>query len=771
MTSVDAREPYEGDLSRLMRVIRASIMLFGLLLVAIVALTGWSTNRAATEIERAQVENAINLSISSVLDGLKSVAWWDEAVTSFGGDAINYEFADTEFGLFLTETYGNDEVYVLDETDRPIYAYTEGARAGIDAYGQRQNELAPVIAEVRDPERQSVLKARPDEFGRTQSDYRVFTQAEGAARWAGHIMTVGGRPAVVSAITIIPNIDMSLLKGTPKLLVVVVYIKDEFISKIARSILLPDLKLTPEPVEKSGVLSEPFVGDDGQMAGYLSWTTRRPGHILLTLILPLVACGVLGAGIISNQMFYRLRRASEQLAQREAKSRHASRHDALSGLPNRMHMLEKVDDWLRSGGLSIYGRRAIAAYVDIDQFKDINDTLGHETGDKLVRAVAERLRARLRSSDFVARFGGDEFTILCLAENEEGGKRLAERISAAFQDPFSIDGQNMNVKASIGIAMSPDHGVTTDELMRHADIALYDAKRRGRDQVVFFTAEMARGVENRRAIEVDLRNAIERNELRLQYQPIVSCRSGKIVGAEALLRWRHPQRGEVPPSTFIPIAENSGLMPSLGLWTLEQVAKDAKRWPELELSVNLSPVQFRQTDLVKILKGLVATYDISPQNFVLEITEGVLLEATATTTSMLNELHEIGFQTALDDFGTGYSSLNYLSSFKFDKIKIDRSFVVDASNSDAARVIVQSVASLGRALGMEIVAEGVETEYQAQMMSLFGVTELQGYLFSRPVDVDQLSPLIEEHTTWQMQTPQWPALIEPDTKKPKKASA
>lgn len=766
MTSIDTPGPYEGDLSRLMRVIRGSITLFGLILVAIVAFAGWSTNRAATDIERAQVENAINLSISSVLDGLKSVAWWDEAVTSFGGRTVNYEFADLEFGLFLTETYGNDEVYVLDEADRPIYTYKEGARAGLDAYELRRKELAPVIAEVRGRKGEAILKARPDEFGRTQSDYRVFTQAEESARWAGHIMTIGGRPAVVSAITIIPNVDMTLLKGTPKLLAVVVYIKDEFISKIARSILLTDLKLAPEPIAKSGVLSEAFVGDDGIPAGYLSWTTRRPGHVLLTLILPLVACGVLGAGIISNQMFHRLRRASEQLAEREAKSRHASRHDALSGLPNRMHMLEKADEWLQSGSLSVNGRRAIAAYVDIDQFKDINDTLGHETGDKLVRAVAERLRARLKSTDFVARFGGDEFTILCLADNEEGGRRLAERVSGAFDDPFSIDGQKMNVKASVGMAMAPDHGTTTDELMRHADIALYDAKRRGRNQVVDFTEEMARDVEDRRAIEVDLRTAIERGELRLRYQPIVSCESGEILGAEALLRWRHPLRGEIPPSTFIPIAENSGLMPALGTWMLERAVKDSKRWPELEMSVNLSPVQFRQTDLLATLEALFAKHQVPPDRFVLEITEGVLLEATAATTSTLNALGEMGFQTALDDFGTGYSSLVYLSHFKFNKIKIDRGFVANATHSDTSRAIVQSVASLGRALGMEIVAEGVETEYQAQMMSLFGCTELQGYLFSKPVEVDQLSRLIEQHTSWRRHT----SLLEPGDR-PRKASA
>lgn len=752
-----------------MRVIRGAITFFGLLLLAIVAFTGWSANETATDTERALLENAFNQSIASVLDGQKSVAWWDDSVTNITDEKVDLEFTDNNFGVFLTETYGHSEVYILNGKDQPLYAYTGDGRQKPSAFEERRDNLQSVIFEVRKGG-SSALKSRPDEFGQSQSNYRVLAGAVKLARWGGHIMSIDGRPAVVAAITIVPNQNLDLLKGVPNLLVSIIYIDDEFISKISRALLLPNLKLTSEPVDAMGTVSESFVGDDGIEAGYLSWETRQPGHVLLAVILPLVACGVLGAGLISNQMFYRLRSASEQLAQREAKSRHASRHDALSGLPNRMHMLEKVDEWLQSGDLSLTGRRAVAAYVDIDQFKDINDTLGHETGDKLVRAVAERLRARLRSTDFIARFGGDEFTILCLAEDEGGGKRLADRIAAAFEEPFLIEGHSLRVKASIGIAMAPDHGNTTDEIMRHADIALYDAKRQGRDQVVYFTADMARDVETRRAIEVDLRGAVEREELHLKYQPIVSCRTGEIVGAEALLRWSHPERGEIPPSTFIPIAENAGLMPVLGGWILEQAAKDAKRWPDLDMSVNLSPVQFRQTDLVETLKEITAKHQVAPERFVLEITEGVLMEATAHTTSTLDELHRLGFQTALDDFGTGYSSLNYLSNFKFNKIKIDRSFVVNTGSSETSRAIVQSVASLGRALGMEIVAEGVETEYQAQMMSLFGCTELQGYLFSKPVKADELIALREAHTPWTMPAPTKPALLT-TAKRSKKASA
>lgn len=740
----DTTSLYEGDLRRLTMIIRGAITFFGVVLLAIIAFAGWSANKTAIDIERTLVENALNQSIAAVLNGQKSVAWWDEAVTNTADGALNLEFADAEFGIYLTETYGHNEIFILNAHDQPIYAYMDGERAKPDIFESRRAALAPVVEEARGSGAATGMRQRSDEFGRAQTSYKILSRAVKSARWAGHIISVDGRPAVVGVITIIPNVDLNLLESPAKLLVSVSYINEEFISKIARTLLLPDLSLSSAPSRSTGVLSEPFIGDEGKQAGYLSWTTRRPGQILLTIILPLVACGVLATGILSNHMFRRLKRASDELTQREARARHAAKHDALSGLPNRQHMVEHVDMKLGKPDFGETGDRAIAAYIDIDRFKDINDTLGHETGDKLIKAVSKRLTTRLRANDFLARFGGDEFAIFSVSSDEDADTRLAARIASAFDEPFAIDGQTIRVTASVGIAKAPEHGRNADELMRHADIALYEAKNQGRDRAMTFSSEMAKQVETRRAIEVDLRTAIEREELRLNYQPIVSCRTGAIVGAEALLRWRHPLRGEISPATFIPIAEISGLMPALGGWMLEQAMKDAKQWPDLEIAVNLSPVQFNQTDLLTVLKRLTTEYGVAPSRIVLEITEGVLLEATDHTKAVLQGLQEMGFRTALDDFGTGYSSLAYLCNFKFDKIKIDRSFVTNVSSAITSRTIVQSVASLGRGLGMQIVAEGVETEYEAVMMSHFGCTELQGYFFSRPLAAPQLTALIEK---------------------------
>ena len=254
---------------------------------------------------------------------------------------------------------------------------------------------------------------------------------------------------------------------------------------------------------------------------------------------------------------------------------------------------------------------------------------------------------------------------------------------------------------------------------------------------------MAKQVERRRAIELDLRTAMETDMLCLHYQPLISCHTGEIVGLEALLRWRHPLHGDMSPADFIPIAENAGLLPSLGEWVLSHAMADWKRWPHLQISVNLSPVQFRHVDLEATLRRLIGEHGVDPARFVLEITEGVLLEATEHTNSILDALRSIGFKTALDDFGTGYSSLAYLCNFKFDKIKIDRSFVGRIARVDISRTIVQSVVSIGRGLGMDIVAEGVETEFEAMIMSKLGCTELQGYYFCRPADADQMEKFLK----------------------------
>ena len=628
--------------------IAVAIAFFGVLLLAIIAYAGWKANETATERESMLVENALNESIARALNEQRSVAWWDDPVVKITDKAIDLEFTDANFGVFLTETYAHDEVYILNADDHPLYGFADAQRLDPAAFEERRPVLAALIDEIRRGDR-SKLAPRPDIVGESMNRYHVLVPAQ-SARWAGHIVSIDGRPAVVAGMTIVPNIDPTLLKGTPNLLLSITFIDKDFMSDIGHTLLLPDLALTPQRSQADGVVSEAFVGDGGIPAGFLTWTTRRPGQILLTIILPLVALGILATGLLSITMFRRLRRASDTL-------RYEAKHDALSGLPNRVEMVEKIENFLHRHRVERGNRRAVAAYIDIDRFKDINDTLGHEAGDQLIKAVGQRLKARLRPQDFLSRFGGDEFAILGMPVGSGGDAAIADRIAQAFALPFSVHGQSIRVTASVGLAVAPDNGVTADELMRHADIALYEAKNQGRDRAVFFSAEMAERVEHRRSIEVELRTALEANQLRLHYQPIISCGTGAIVGVEALLRWCHPVHGEMSPAEFIPIAENSGLLPVLGEWVLDQAMKDSKRWPDLEVAINLSPAQFRHVDLSPTLRELVAKHGVDPSRFVLEITENVLLEATNHTISILDSIRAMGFKTALDDFGTRYSSL------------------------------------------------------------------------------------------------------------------
>jgi diguanylate cyclase (GGDEF)-like protein len=721
------------DVQRLTTMIAVAIALFGVLLLAIIAYAGWKANKTATERESMLVENALNEKIARVLNEQKSVAWWDDPIIKITDKAIDLEFADANFGIFLTETYGQDEVYILNAEDRLLYGFSEGQRLPPLEFEKRQPALDALIAEIRTGDR-SRLKSRPDIISETMNRYHDIAPDE-AARWSGHIVSVDGRPAIVAGMTMVPNVDRSLLKGKPNLLLSVVYADDSFISDIGHSLLLLDMALRSEPSSAEGVVSEAFVGDDSIPAGFLTWTTRRPGHILLIIILPLVILGILATAQLAKSMFARLKRASDTLA-------YEAKHDALSGLPNRVSMVHHIESVLHRSRAKDGSQRAVAAYIDIDRFKDINDTLGHEAGDQLIRAVGQRLQARLRPEDFLSRFGGDEFAILSLPVGLEGAHVFADRIAQAFASPFSIGGQKIRVTASVGLAVAPDNGLTAEELMRHADIALYEAKSQGRDCAVFFSNEMAQRVEHHRSIELELRTALEANQLRLHYQPIVSCGTGMIVGVEALLRWYHPVHGEISPVDFIPIAESSGLLPELGEWVLDQAMADSKRWPGLEIAVNLSPVQFRHVDLVGVLGTLVAKHGVAPDRLVLEITEGVLLEASERMRSLFNLIRAMGFKTALDDFGTRYSSLAYLCNFNFDKIKIDRSFVSRMFEDDTSKAIVRSVVKLGRALDVDIVAEGIENELEAVTMTEFGCTEMQGFYFSTPISAEEISKLL-----------------------------
>jgi diguanylate cyclase (GGDEF)-like protein len=428
----------------------------------------------------------------------------------------------------------------------------------------------------------------------------------------------------------------------------------------------------------------------------------------------------------------------------EARIAHLAHHDVLTDLPNRALMRERLEQALAATQKG--GRSLAVLLLDLDRFKEVNDTLGHPIGDALLKAVAERLRHCVREEDTVARLGGDEFAIIQrTSDPATDSVGLARRIQEAIAAPFDLDGHHVLVGTSIGIAVAPGDGEAPDDLLKNADLALYRAKNEGRGTHRFFEPEMDRRLQARRGLERDLRSALVNGEFVLHYQPLVNLERDEICGFEALLRWQHPERGRVPPGDFIGLAEDTGLIVPLGEWVLRQACTEAARWPShLKIAVNVSPAQFKAPNLADVVVRTLAATGMAPQRLELEITESAMLQDEQAAFATLSRLHDLGVRIALDDFGTGYSSLSNLRKFPFDKIKIDRSFVSDLSVANVdALAVVRSVAQLGVSLGMATTAEGVETKEQVEYVRAEGCTEMQGYFICPPSPAKDIERLIE----------------------------
>ncbi|WP_035707781.1 bifunctional diguanylate cyclase/phosphodiesterase [Bradyrhizobium genomosp. I (2014)] len=426
----------------------------------------------------------------------------------------------------------------------------------------------------------------------------------------------------------------------------------------------------------------------------------------------------------------------------QAKISHMARHDALTSLPNRVLFHEELEQGLRR---TKSGDQLAVLCLDLDHFKDINDSLGHPIGDALLKEVGRRLKATVGENDTVARLGGDEFAVVQIGRSEETAARaLAGRLVEVISAPYEIDDHQIVIGVSIGISLSPQDGSNPDELLKNADLALYRAKADGRGTYRFFETGMDARAQARRLMEMDLRAALQRDEFHVYYQPIRDVASGRVVAFEALLRWNHPQRGLIAPISFIPLAEETGLIVQLGELVLRSACTDAATWPDdVDVAVNLSPVQFKSPHLIGSVTEALAASGLDARRLELEITESVLLQNSEATLTTLHELRAMGVRISLDDFGTGYSSLTYLRSFPFDKIKIDRSFVSELATREDSMAIIRAVTGLGRSLGIITTAEGVENDVQLELLRREGCTQAQGYLFSRPRPASDVAMMLD----------------------------
>jgi len=505
-----------------------------------------------------------------------------------------------------------------------------------------------------------------------------------------------------------------------------------FLDQVGATLDLTNLRLLDRdaPTADGAVLR--LVDDDGSPIGAVSWTPRRPGGEILRNVTPFLGIAFGCLALLAVFVMRHMRSTAATIAAGEVQLRHLAMHDPLSDLPNRTYfgarLASLIAEVRRTDG------RAAVLSIDLDRFKDVNDTLGHLVGDALIRAVAQRLILVVRGDDLVARLGGDEFAVIVAAVPDLATlQTMAERIIEALRAPCTLMGHTIVVGASIGIALIERRSGEAADIMRCSDVALYRAKNDGRNRACIYDADMDADLRERKQLENDLREAIEDDRLSLAYQPIMNPSGETMVGVEALCRWYHSTRGEVTPAKFIPIAEHSELIVPLGEWVLRRACRDAIAWPGIVLAVNVSPLQFRRPHFVAVVERILEDTGFPPSRLELELTESTLIGNVEDAGAAMLKLKDLGVRLALDDFGTGYSSLLYLRTFPFDKLKIDRSFVSNIESAADAAAIVHAIVSLGRGLGMKVTAEGVETAEQHLFLRAAGVHTIQGFRFGKPV--------------------------------------
>ncbi len=699
-------------------------------IVCIVVAVLSSAQRAdevALEHEKRLFSKSIVNHSERVLRELESVAATEQAVRSVRVK-FDRNWTQEHVGLWLKTFFDHDFVFVADSSDNLVYALLGRDSVEPRWFNTLLPELAPTLDYVR-----GRTGAKPSGAIRIYDATRAGAEPE--PKRAALVQRFLGRPAIVAAVIVTP-LEQSLSdteRHTAPIVLTVKFIDEEVLAEIAARLQLENLrKADGEPVPPDDYAFE-LTDDHGASLARFAWTPKRPGAEIVHSVIPFIAVALASFALLAGLIFGYMRRTAAMIAAGEDRLRYLALHDPLCGLPNRNFFsdrLENVIAEVRRGGPP-----AAVFYMDLDHFKDVNDTLGHHIGDELIRNVTLRLSGALRGDDLVARLGGDEFAVITSVTGDTATlQRIADRIITTLCAPYAIAGHNIVIGASIGIAMidRQSQGDATD-IMRYADMALYRAKNEGRNRACIYDAAMNADLSHRKLLENDLRQAIEGGEgLRLLYQPIVNASGEKLVGVEALSRWNHPVRGEIQPAEFIPIAEHSGLIIELGEWVLRRACLEGKSWPGITVAVNVSPIQFRRLDFVERVERVLAETEFDANRLELELTESTLLGNVEQAEAAMRRLKAIGVQLALDDFGTGYSSLAYLRRFPFDKLKIDRSFVLSIERAPDAAAIVHAIVSLGRGLGMKVTAEGVETAEQQLFLRAAGVHAMQGYRFGRP---------------------------------------
>jgi diguanylate cyclase (GGDEF)-like protein len=747
LTSAQTQTAGEINRSRLDRARLGLLALIGVIVamaiicIAVAVLSSAPrANEVAANSQQLLIRRAINDHAERTLHHLESIALTPRAALRIR-DNFDLAWLDRRVGQWLQNFYSSDAVVVFGADDQVEYARSQigTALASADLHG----ELAPVVGLVRG--RLSGLPANT-------VPVNVPADLSKPGRSVAVIARFLDKPAVIAAVAMGAAADFADGNAHAPTVLSVKYINSRFLERAGHQLQIDDFHmiegLAPAPNERVIELSDSY----GNPVVRLAWKPARPGGAVVASVLPFIALAIVAFALLIIIAMRYMQRTTTAISTGERQLRHLAMHDPVCGLPNRIYFAERLERAIaevRDGGPT-----AAVFYIDLDHFKDINDTLGHHIGDELILNVTQRLSEIMRDDDLVARLGGDEFAIIMTCASDSYSlQAIAERILSAVCAPFIVSGHGINIGASIGIAVIDSCIQDAGDILRYADMALYRAKNEGRNRACIYDAAMDADLSNRKLLESALRQAIKNQELHVVYQPIVNSSGQKLMGVEALARWVHPVHGEIPPARFIPIAEHSGLIVELGEFMLRRACLDGRNWPALAVAVNVSPLQFRRPNFVELIQCILTETGFEPDRLELELTESTLLGNLEHAELSMLQLKGTGVCFALDDFGTGYSSLLYLRRFPFDKLKIDSSFVRSIEKAADAAAIVHAVVSLGRGLGMKVTAEGVETAEQHLFLRAAGVHSMQGFRFGRPVTAAEIDHRLAAPEAYRVASP------------------